>query len=99
MREITEEEKVSIQAFGALQYGSAEMFTILGWPESDFFAHLECDGEFNRVYERGRVMSLFKIDISLLTAAQEGDLKALEFLDKRIKFRIDEDQRQAQAQA
>lgn len=86
---LTEEERTQIQTFGALEYDYFSMYVILGWPEDKFKEHTDnTDSEFNFLLAKGRIMSKYRIDISLLRAAQDGDVKSLDVLEKRILQRL-----------
>jgi hypothetical protein len=81
----SEEQEAAIRNFGALGYDPATMARILNVPSPDAFQR-EFDDPSSLVrhlYETGKDVSEYAIDNKLLELSMNGDLKALEKLEKR----------------
>jgi hypothetical protein len=90
MEELTEDELSKINWFGALGYDPQRMFMILNWEPEKMEKHLNNEtGQFHETYLKGSVLFEFKVDAALAQMAQNGDIKAIEYLDKRKAKRAD----------
>lgn len=84
MNKITEEEKEKIKSFGALGYDNPIMLILLGWDKKDFLAHISDENsEFNRLHKKGELEFRYMQDIKLMELAIDGDMKAMEYIEKR----------------
>jgi hypothetical protein len=87
--EITEEEIAKIQSFGALYYPTQTCLCLLKWPYDYFVEQLQDpESHFNRNYMYGQLINEYTIDIKLMGMAHDGDIKAIELLERRKNNRI-----------
>lgn len=76
---MSNEEKNMILDFGALGYSKEKCAKILGTSIDDLTE------EFETTYERGKLLSDYKIDAKVLEMAHQGDMKALQRLEIKKK--------------
>lgn len=85
----TEEQQEAIRNFGALNYSAMKIISILAIPAEKIIefkqSFSDTKGEVNQLIQQGKDGSEYIIDRKLLELAQNGDLKALETLEKRKK--------------
>lgn len=85
----TDEQQEAIRNFGALNYSAMKIISILAIPAEKIIefkqSFSDTKGEVNQLIQQGKDGSEYIIDRKLLELAQNGDLKALEALEKRKK--------------
>lgn len=74
----TEDQKKKILDFGALGYNDETARKILD---------ADLTEEYEKIYEQGRLLSNYVIDMKLLEMAQQGDLKAIQKIEARKRAR------------
>jgi hypothetical protein len=78
-RDLTNEEKEKIINFGAFSYKEEKMAVILGWTLQEIEKEFRNKkSEFSMLYEKGKAVSEYLIDVKMFEMAKAGDLKAME---------------------
>ena len=81
---IKKEQEEQIINFGALDYDSRIIASLLGLDEEEVEAYLNNkESEFSKLFQRGKDMADYVIDLKLFEMAKSGDIKALEKLENR----------------
>lgn len=89
--ELNEEIEKKIINMGAMEYDEEKMSSILGI--DIFFIKKEMKNEksnFYKLYKKGKDLYDFAIDMKLFDLAKNGDLKAIDYIEKRKKTRKNE---------
>jgi hypothetical protein len=81
--DINENLAEQIVNFGALEYDIQKISIITGFSEIE----LTNNPDFLKLYEKGRAMSDYVIDLKLFELSKAGDLKALDKLELRKRLR------------
>jgi len=85
---IDEKLEEKIINFGAFNYDTEKIASILNMPKSEIENEMNDDkSKFYAMYQKGKNMADYVIDLKLFELAKSGDIKALEKLDMRIKMR------------
>lgn len=81
---IKKEQEETIINFGAFDYDIKKMANILDKKEKEINDELKNENSlFCKLYQKGRDMADYTIDLKLFKMIQNGDLKALEKLEER----------------
>ena len=85
---ITEENKEIIINAGAFGYDAEIVASLLQIDINVIKNQFENKGEFKKLYEFGKNMAKYKLDLKLFEMAKNGDLKALQQFEanKKIGF-------------
>jgi hypothetical protein len=87
-RDISEKEKEQILNLGAFGYDAFLCSNVLGWPIDEIEGYMkDKQSVFYQNYETGKIRADYVIDLKLFEQARQGDLKALEQLEKRKRMR------------
>lgn len=87
-KSIDEETLEIIINCGALNYRAERMAVLLDLPEDVINKYLKNQkSEFYKAYQKGKIISEYKIDMKLFQLAKTGDLKAIEELEYRKQNR------------
>jgi hypothetical protein len=87
-RNLTDEEKGKLINCGALGYDSSRISVITGLDLKQVVAGLKNEkSEIFKSFQRGEWINEYLIDVKLIEMAQGGDLKAVDTLDARKRFR------------
>lgn len=88
---IGKDQEDQIVNFGVFGYDALKMANILDADESEIQKELEDETTFfNKLYQKGRDMSDYVIDLKLFEMAKSGDIKALDKLEARKQGRNEE---------
>lgn len=84
-RKFTIEEKEKIVNFGAFGYEDPEMMAnILDWDTKEVVREMKKKrGQWQDLYKKGRDRSTYAVDMKLLDMAMQGDMKAIEEIERR----------------
>ena len=86
-RIITEKEKEQILNMGAFEYSNEMCANVLDWEKDLVDLLMNTDSEFSKLYKKGRDRAQYVIDLKLFEQAQAGDIKSLDKLQTRKRFR------------
>ena len=88
---ILKENEGQIINFGVFGYDALKMGSILNIEETEIDKEMKNEAsDFYKLFQKGRDMADYVIDLKLFEMAKSGDIKALEKLDVRKKFREEE---------
>lgn len=91
---IEEEHREKIINFGAFDYDFIKMANILNLDYLEVENEMKNeDSEFHKLFQKGKDMSDYVIDLKLFEMAKSGDIKALEKLDLRKYARKNDSKR------
>lgn len=82
--EIKEEQEEQIVNFGAFDYDAKKIASILGLKKEAVEQELDDkDSQLSKLFQKGKDMADYVIDLKLFEMAKTGDMKALDKLDSR----------------
>jgi alanine dehydrogenase len=85
---IKKEQEEQIVNFGVFNYNAKKIASILGADVPIIEQELNNkESQLSKLIEKGKDMSDYVIDLKLFEMAKSGDLKALDKLDSRKRFR------------
>ena len=88
---IEKENEEQIINFGVFGYDALKMGNILNMKEAEIQNEMKNEtSDFYKLFQKGRDMADYVIDLKLFEMAKSGDIKALEKLDFRKRIREEE---------
>jgi len=85
---IKEEQKEQVINFGAFNYSSRKIASILELNQNEVDSELKNkESELSKLIQKGKDMADYVIDLKLFEMAKTGDIKALNKLDNRKRMR------------
>ena len=81
---IVKEQEEQIINFGVFNYNAKKIASILGVDKKEIEQELKNqESEFSKLFQKGKDMADYVIDLKLFEMAKSGDIKALDKLDSR----------------
>jgi len=86
--EIKKEQEEQVINFGVFDYDAKKIASILGFDKTEVSEELKNkESKLSLLFEKGKDMADYVIDLKLFEMAKTGDIKALEKLDHRKRMR------------
>ena len=85
---INKDNEEMIVNFGALEYDAEKIASILGIDKKQVEEEFKnSESDLSRLFQKGKDMADYVIDLKLFEMAKSGDIKALDKLDSRKRDR------------
>lgn len=81
---ILKEQEEQVINFGVFDYNAKKIASILGLEKNEVETELKNkDSQLSKLFQKGKDMADYVIDLKLFEMAKTGDIKALDKLDSR----------------